>query len=133
MIPPAKRRNRNRRAAGSDATVLDPVKSSKEITQEIRRIRERAKSLSGFWISEFAAGISTLEWVLDKTAKPPSEDIGSAGSGQGEIAKRLLEAVAKEARVPAKGKKGTSPKRTAKTGGAGGGSRTHTPVKGGGF
>lgn len=109
------------------------MKSSKEISQEIRRIRERAKSLSGFWISEFAAGISSLEWALDKRERAPSEDIGSAASGQGEIAKRLLEAVAKEARVPAKGKKGTGPKRIAKTGGAGGGSRTHTPVKGGGF
>jgi hypothetical protein len=111
------------------------VKTSKEITEEIRRVRERAKSLSGFWISEFAATISTLEWALGKKDKPPSEDIGSATSGQGDIAKRLLEAVAKEARippkakkagVPPKGTKATGPKRIAKSGGAGGGSRTHT-------
>jgi hypothetical protein len=81
------------------------VKSSRDIAQEIRRIRERAKSLSGFWISEFAASISALEWVIDKRDKPPSEDIGSAGSEQGEIAKRLLEAVSKEVRAPAKAKK----------------------------
>ena len=104
------------------------MKSEKDLNQEIRRIRERAKSLSGFWLSEFAAGISTLEWVLGKRDKAPSEDIGQASSGQGEIAKRLLEAVAKEAKVttkpkavpalpkekkaaPAKGKKETSPKR----------------------
>jgi len=104
------------------------VKSEKDLNQEIRRIRERAKSLSGFWLSEFAAGISTLEWVLGKRDKAPSEDIGQAASGQGEIAKRLLEAVAKEAKVtakpkavpalpkekkpaPAKGKKETAPKR----------------------
>ena len=80
------------------------MKTSQEMTQEIRRIRERAKSLSGFWISEFAAAISTLEWALDKRDKAPSGDIGSAASGQGEVAKRLLEAVAKEARVPAKAK-----------------------------
>ena len=124
------------------------MKTSQEMTQEIRRIRERAKSLSGFWISEFAAAISTLEWALDKRDKPPSEDIGSAASGQGEVAKRVLEAVAKEARVPAKAKvkvkakearvppkakKATGPKRIPKSRGAGGGSRTHTPVKGGGF
>lgn len=80
------------------------MKTPQEMNQEIRRIRERAKSLSGFWISEFAAAMSTLEWALGKMDKPPSEDIGSAASGQGEIAKRLLEAVAKEARVPAKPK-----------------------------
>lgn len=78
------------------------MRTSQEITQEIRRIRERAKSLSGFWLSEFAAAIETLEWTLGKRDKSPSEDIGSAASGQGDIAKRLLEAVAKEARVPAK-------------------------------
>ena len=71
------------------------------MTQEIRRIRERAKSLSGFWISEFAAAISTLEWALGKRDAPPSEDIGSAGSGQGEIAKRLLDALS-QAVKPAK-------------------------------
>ena len=77
------------------------MKSSKEISQEIRRIRERAKSLSGFWISEFAAGISSLEWALDKRERAPSEDIGSAASGQGEIAKRLLDALSKAGK-PAK-------------------------------
>jgi ribosomal protein S19E (S16A) len=77
------------------------VKSSKEISQEIRRIRERAKSLSGFWISEFAAGISSLEWALGKRERAPSEDIGSAASGQGEIAKRLLDALSKAGK-PAK-------------------------------
>jgi hypothetical protein len=80
------------------------MKGEKELNQEIRQIRERAKSLSGFWLSEFAAGISTLEWVLGKRDKAPSEDIGQAASGQGEIAKRLLEAVAKEAKVAAKPK-----------------------------
>lgn len=71
------------------------MKTAPEINQEVRRIRERAKSLSGFWISEFAASIATLEWALGKRDKPPSEDIGSAASGQGEVAQRLLEALAK--------------------------------------
>jgi hypothetical protein len=74
------------------------VKTSKEITQEIRRIRERAKSLSGFWISEFAAAIATLEWAAGKRDKTPSEDIGSSASEHGKIAERLLEAVSKEAK-----------------------------------
>ena len=105
------------------------MKTEKEMNQEIRLIRERAKSLSGFWISEFATAMSTLEWVLGKRDKPPSEDIGSAASVQGETAKRLLEAVAKEARVdvkesPAKGKKKESgPRRIPKTVGTGGGTR----------
>ena len=77
------------------------MKTPQELNQEIRRIRERAKSLSGFWLSEFAAGIATLEWVLGKRDAPPSEDIGSAASGQGEIAKRLLDALSKESK-PAK-------------------------------
>lgn len=71
------------------------MKTAPEMNQEIRRIRERAKSLSGFWISEFAASISTLEWALGKRDAPPSEDIGSAASGQGEVAQRLLDALAK--------------------------------------
>jgi hypothetical protein len=74
------------------------VKTSQEITQEIRRIRERAKSLSGFWISEFAAAISTLEWAAGRRDKPPSEDIGSPASEHGKFAERLLEAVSKEAK-----------------------------------
>lgn len=93
------------------------MKTPQEMNQEIRRIRERAKSLSGFWISEFAAGISTLEWALGKRDAPPSEDIGSAASGQGEIAKRLLDALSKvgkpakpQAVKPAKPAKKDSPK-----------------------
>lgn len=74
------------------------MKTSQEITQEIRRIRERAKSLSGFWISEFAAAISTLEWAAGKRDKPPSEDVGSPASEHGKIAERLLDAVGKEAK-----------------------------------
>jgi len=81
------------------------VKTSKEITQEIRRIRERAKSLSGFWISEFAAAIATLEWAAGKRDKTPSEDIGSSGSEHGKIAERLLEAVGKGKRKPSKEQK----------------------------
>jgi hypothetical protein len=80
------------------------VKTDPEINQEIRRIRERAKSLSGFWISEFAAAIATLEWALGKRDKPPSEDIGSPASEHGKIAERLLDAVGKE-RKPSKGPK----------------------------
>ena len=80
------------------------MKTAPEINQEIRRIRERAKSLSGFWISEFAAAIATLEWALGKRDKSPSEDIGSPASEHGKIAERLLDAVGKELK-PSKGPK----------------------------
>lgn len=85
------------------------MKTSKEITQEIRSLRERAKALSGFWISEFAAAISTLEWALGKGDKTPSEDIGSPAGEHGKIAGRLLEAVSKEAKEPSKAKKPSKP------------------------
>jgi hypothetical protein len=88
------------------------VKTSKEITQEIRRIRERTKSLSGFWISEFAAAIDALEWVLGKRDKPPSEDVGTPAGEHGRIAERLLEAVAKEPKNPSRDlKKPSKPKK----------------------
>jgi hypothetical protein len=80
------------------------MRTAQELTGEVRRIRERARSLSGFWISEFAAAIDALEWALGKRDKPPSEDVGTPAGEHGRIAERLLEAVAKEAKKPAKPK-----------------------------
>ncbi|HEX9304372.1 MAG TPA: hypothetical protein VGA31_07980 [Thermoanaerobaculia bacterium] len=81
------------------------MRTAQDVNGEIRRIREKARSLSGFWISEFAAAIDALEWTLGKRDKPPSEDVGSPASEHGKIAERLLEAVAKEAKKPAKPKR----------------------------
>ena len=81
------------------------MRTAQELTGEVRRIRERARSLSGFWISEFAAAIEALEWALGKRDKPPSEDVGTPAGEHGKIAERLLEAVAKEAKKPAKPRK----------------------------
>jgi hypothetical protein len=78
------------------------MRTAEELTGEVRRIRERARSLSGFWISEFAAAIDALEWALGKRDKPPSEDVGTPSGEHGRIAERLLEAVAKEAKKPSK-------------------------------
>ena len=78
------------------------MRTAQELTAEVRRIRERARSLSGFWISEFAAAIEALEWALGKRDKPPSEDIGTPAGEHGKIAERLLEAVAKEGKKPSK-------------------------------
>jgi hypothetical protein len=78
------------------------MRTAQELTGEVRRIRERARSLSGFWISEFAAAIDALEWALGKRDKPPSEDVGSPAGEHGKIAERLLEAVSKEAKKPSK-------------------------------
>lgn len=81
------------------------MKTSQEITQENPAHPGARESLSGFWISEFAAAIATLEWALGKRDKSPSEDIGSSGSEHGKIAERLLEAVGKEKRKPSKEQK----------------------------
>ncbi len=79
------------------------MKNPKELTQEIGRIRARAKELSGFWISELASAIYTLEWAAGKRDAPPSADIGSAGGEHGKIADRLLHAVSSgAASLPAK-------------------------------
>ena len=78
------------------------MRTAQDLTAEVRRIRERARSLSGFWISEFAAAIDALEWALGKRDKPPSEDVGTPAGEHGKIAERLLEAVAKEGKKPSK-------------------------------
>jgi hypothetical protein len=88
------------------------MRTAQDVNGEVRRIRERARSLSGFWISEFAAAIDALEWALGKRDKPPSEDVGSPASEHGKIAERLLEAVAKETKTPSKElKKPSKPKK----------------------
>lgn len=68
------------------------MKTEKEIREESRRIRERARSLSGFWVGELASAAQALEWALGKHPRAPSEDIGSTDSTQGRIAASLLKA-----------------------------------------
>ena len=88
------------------------MKSEKEVREEIRRVRDRGKTLSGFWVAELASAAYSLEWALGKHDKPPSEDIGSGDSGQGRIAASLVKAAEKEA---ASGKK-SAPARKEKPG-----------------
>jgi hypothetical protein len=71
---------------------IEPMKTQQEIKTETRRIRERARELSGFWTSELAAATYALEWVLEKRPAPPSSDIGSPASGLGKIAEALVKA-----------------------------------------
>jgi hypothetical protein len=71
---------------------MPQMKTEKEIREEARRIRERAKSLSGFWIAELAAAAAALDWTLGKAPRAPSEDIGSRDSAEGKIAASLLKA-----------------------------------------
>lgn len=73
------------------------MRTEKEIREEARRIRERARSLSGFWIAELAAAAAALEWTLGKSPRSPSEDIGSKNSAGGKIAISLLKAAEKAA------------------------------------
>jgi hypothetical protein len=72
-----------------------PVRSEKDLREEARRLRERGKSLSGFWISELAAAAYALEWAIGKKDKPPSDDVGSVGSGHGKIAETMTKAAEK--------------------------------------
>lgn len=78
------------------------MKTEKEIREETRRIRERARSLSGFWVAELASAAYSLEWALGKHARPPSEDIGGSESAQGRIAASLVKAAEKTAAASAK-------------------------------
>jgi len=73
------------------------MRDEKEIRAEIRGIRDRGKSLSGFWVAELAAAAYSLEWALGKHDKAPSQDIGSSESAQGRIAAWLVKAAEKEA------------------------------------
>ena len=85
------------------------MKTEKEIREESRRIRERARSLSGFWIAELASAAHALEWVLGKHSRPPTEDIGSTDTAQGRIAASLLKAAQVQAGASEKaGRKATS-------------------------
>jgi hypothetical protein len=86
------------------------MKTEKEIREESRRIRERARSLSGFWIAELAAAAHALEWALGKHPRPPSEDVGSSGSAQGRIAASLLKAAQAEAGASEKAVRKTKPR-----------------------
>jgi hypothetical protein len=73
------------------------MRSEKELRAEVRAARERARDLSGFWVSELAAAAAALEWAFGKQARPPSEDIGAADSVQGRIAAALVKAAEKGA------------------------------------
>lgn len=88
-----------------------PLRNEKDIREEVRKLREKGKSLSGFWVSELAAAIYALEWVLGKREKAPPEDIGEPASGHGKLAEAISRAAEKE---PPATKKKTAPARPAK-------------------
>lgn len=78
------------------------MKTEKEIREEIRRARERAAGLSGFWVPELAAAVYALEWTLGKRPEPASADIGRAGSAHGRLSETLLKTAEKNAAASAK-------------------------------
>ncbi len=78
------------------------MKDDKAIRAEIRRIRERVKVLSGFWIGEASAAIYALEWVAEKRDLPPSEDLGKPRGGREKIAAALVAFAAKAPPGPKK-------------------------------
>lgn len=73
-----------------------PSVDEKKIREQTHRLREKGKSLSGFWVSEIAAAIYALEWVLGKRDRAPSEDIGERDSGHGKLAESISKAAEKE-------------------------------------
>jgi hypothetical protein len=77
------------------------LKDAKEINQEVRAIKERAKALSGFWLGELAAAIYALEWAAGKRDDPPSGVLGGAGGGHEKIAANLMKLV-EQGKRPAK-------------------------------
>jgi len=90
------------------------VKSESELRRELPRIRERVKSLSGFWVGEASAAIYALEWAIGKRETPPSEDIGRAHGGREKVAESLIRLVAKApARVRSAASEGRTPARKA--------------------
>jgi hypothetical protein len=62
------------------------MRAEKELRAEVRRVRERVKSLSGFWIGEAREA-------------PPSEDLGRPRGGREKIAASLLK-LAEQAPAP---------------------------------
>lgn len=86
------------------------MKTEKEIREESRRIRERARGLSGFWIPELAAAAYALEWTLGKRQDPPSKDIGSAGSVHGRLAESLVKAAEKQSAASRKASPARKPR-----------------------
>ena len=81
------------------------MKTEKEIREESRRIRERARGLSGFWIPELAAAAYALEWTLGKR-----KDIGSAGSVHGRLAESLVKAAEKQSAASRKASPARKPR-----------------------
>jgi hypothetical protein len=73
-----------------------PLRSEKDIRQEIRNLRDKGKSLSGFWVSELAAAAYALEWVLGKKEKTPANDVGEPNSGHGKLAESISKAAERQ-------------------------------------
>jgi hypothetical protein len=93
-----------------------PLRSEKEIREEIRNLRDKGKSLSGFWVSELAAAAYALEWVLGKKEKAPANDVGEPDSGHGKLAESISKAAEKEPPAAKKKAPAAEPKAKARPG-----------------
>jgi hypothetical protein len=95
-----------------------PLRSEKDIRLEIRNLRDKGKSLSGFWVSELAAAAYALEWVLGKKEKTPANDVGEPNSGHGKIAESISKAAERQppaVKKPPAAKKASAAKTKART------------------
>jgi hypothetical protein len=73
------------------------MKNEREIKSEIAALRDRVKTLSGFWIGEGAAAIYALEWALGKQEASPARELGKTGGAQERVAANLTKLVEKSA------------------------------------
>lgn len=87
------------------------MKTEKELRDEVRRIRERAKGLSGFWIGEASAAIYALEWAMGKREPSPSEDLGRPRGGREKIAAALIQLAQKTPAPRAEAKRAPAKKK----------------------
>ena len=69
------------RQRGASCEKMGTMKSEKEMRLEIRQIRERVKSLSGFWIGEASAAIYALEWAMENATLLPRRNSGNREAG----------------------------------------------------
>ena len=73
------------------------MKNEREIKTEVAALRDRVKTLSGFWIGEGAAAMYALEWALGKHEADPARELGKSGGGNERIAANLTKLVEKSA------------------------------------
>ena len=82
------------------------MKTEREVREEIRRIRERVRGLSGFWIGEASEAIYALEWALGKRDPSPFRGPRPGAGRPGEDRRFAAKLAPKARRKPRRGRRG---------------------------